>query len=143
MSENINLRINLIWTRLAIILSIMCAIIFIAAFITLRKSEILIYILATLPPVIAGYQMSKQPYATVSKNKIVIFSVFGTIKKTYQIKKNERFELKNNRIYQISSNKSTKIKVNQWFVNKHDWQRVIDVFSNSESDKIINHLIDD
>jgi len=143
MKNMFTIKYKQIWANLSIVIGVFCAFIFLAGAYLLKDITVLMYVLAAFGPIYVGFKIKKSNYALVSKNRIQVYGLLGQLKKDYTLAKNERFMTINNRIYLKRNKIRLKVKINNWFVNQQDWERVIALFSNNETDKIIKHLTDD
>ena len=143
MANYIPIRYNKIYANVYIMVGVFTLIIFCVGAILLKQLEGVVYVLAAIAPIYVGVKMHKSNYAEVSKNRIKVYGLLGGLRKDYKLNKGERFSLKSNRLYVSQNNKISKVKINDWFVNQHDWNRATELFSLNESEKITKHLIDD
>ena len=128
MAISIPIRFKPIWALTYISVGITCILIFVLGLFVIHNLIFLVYILASLFPIYFGIKMLKTPYAIVSKTNIQVYGLFGELKHDYTLDEKEIFITKNNRIYIKNENKNSKLKINKWFVNQHDWLRVIKFF---------------
>tara|TARA_R110002096_G_C14417914_1_gene708859 strand:+ start:139 stop:570 length:432 start_codon:yes stop_codon:yes gene_type:complete len=143
MKNQFSIKYKQIWANMSIVIGMFCVFIFLAGAYLLKDITILMYVLAALVPIYVGFKMRKSNYALVSKNRIQVFGLLGNIKNDYKLNKNEKFRTINNRIYLKRNKVNLKVKMNNWFVNQHDWNRVLEFFSDNENDNIIKHLTAD
>lgn len=143
MQNQFSIKHKQIWANAYIVVGLFCMFIFFAGAYFLKDFTILIYVVAAIGPIYVGFKMRKSNYALVTKNRIQVFGLLGQLKKDYKLANNEYFMEINNRIYLRRNKVRLKVKMNNWFVNQHDWDRVIELFSDNDSHKIIKHLTDD
>lgn len=143
MSNFIPITYNPVWANIYILIGVLCTIIFLIGGYTLNDFLIYSYTLIGLFPILIGFKMKMNNYAEVSSSEIKVYGLLGQLRKQYQLKPEETFQLKNNKIYIKRLNKMYKIKMNSWFINPYDWEQVLDLFNSNEFDKITKHLIDD
>ena len=143
MANYVPIRYNKVYANMYIVVGVFTFLIFCFGAIVLWQIENLVYVLAAIGPIYIGLKMHKSNYAEVSLKRIKVYGLFGNLKKDYKLNKESRFSLKSNRLYVSQNNKITKVKINDWFVNQHDWDRAVELFSLNETEKITKHLIDD
>jgi len=143
MSKFNTIKYNNNWINIYIVVGLFCLIIFLIGGYILNDYYIYAYSILAILPIYIGFTLKKILYAKVSPDEIIVFGLWGQIKKHYQLKPNEKFTVKNNRIYVLKTDKFSKVKMNSWFVNKYDWQNVIEMFDRNQAEKITKHLIND
>lgn len=143
MQNQFSIKYKQVWANAYIVVGIFCMFIFLSGAYFLNDLSILIYVIAAIGPIYVGFKMRKSNYALVTKNRIQVFGLLGQLKKDYKLANKEYFMTTNNRIYLRRNKVRLKVKMNNWFVNQHDWERVIELFSDNDSHKIIKHLTDD
>jgi len=143
MTNFIPIRYNPIWAILYIFIGLACTFIFIFASVYLNDITISVYILASLPPIYIGIILFRTPYAKITNQSIIVYGLFGQKKQTYFFLSKSQPIYKKGRFYIVKKGEFKKLKMNKWFVNKNDWERVIEFFDKDYSKKIIKHLITD
>ncbi len=116
------------WANIYILVGVICVLIFSLGYFIVNDFMILVYSIASIVPIYFGYKMKKSPYALVSKSNIEVFGLFGELKYEYICTAGSKFINRENKIFLIEKNKTTRIKMNKWFVNQADWNAVLDLF---------------
>ncbi len=142
MSITIPIKYNKIYCNLYIVVGGLSTLIFISGIIFLNDYSLFIHSILAVFLIIIGFKLRVNNYATVSKNKIVVFGLLNTERKRYELSVDEVFFFKSNRIVFERNGKLIKVKMNNWFINKYDWERVQTLFSLNDFEKITKHLID-
>jgi len=143
MTNFIPIRYNPIWALLYIMVGVLCTVLFIFASVYLKDITLLFYCIVSLPPIYIGVILYKTPYAKITVNTITIFGLLGQVKHSYEYNSRNKPIYRKSRFYLEINGKEKKLKMNKWFVNSNDWERVIDFFNDDESQNIIKHLITD
>lgn len=143
MSKSIPIRHNLIWANIYIVVGVFCTLFFLAGAFLLNQYTTVIYAIAAIGPIVIGLKMRKSNYALVSTKQIQVFGLFGELRKDYQLGDESVFILKSNRLYIKKDNSLKKVRMNNWFINRHDWERALELFETNDFEKITKHLIDD
>ena len=130
------IKYQALWGRLYFAFGIIFGLIFILGAIILDDYSILFNLLLCVMMFIIGKAMTKKPYAVYNSKEIIQYSFFGNIRKHYSFNKPDEIEIRNNHFY--LNNK--KLKMNNWFVDKRDWERAKQFYS-GESD-LLDELID-
>jgi hypothetical protein len=143
MQNKFIIKYKLVWASAYIVVGVFCMFIFLFGTYILNDLSIIVYMLIAIGPIYIGIKMRKMPYAVITKNRIQVFGLLGQLRKDYQLAKNEHFLAINNRIYLRKNKVRLKVKMNNWFVNQQDWNRVIEFFSDNDIHKITKHLVDD
>ena len=99
--------------------------------------ESLAYCLLTGLMIIIGYNIQKGPYAVYDDQNIYLYNFRFKQREHYQFKNKAQITVKNNLFY--LDNK--KLKMNKWFINKSDWNRMVQFYSSSE-DALLSELKD-
>ncbi|MGV6862361.1 MAG: hypothetical protein ACWA41_11355 [Putridiphycobacter sp.] len=142
-TNNVPIRYHVFWSNVYIAVGFGCALVFAVGGYLLKDIEVFLYIIITIFPILVGFNMRKSNYAIVSQSEIIIYGLFGQIRKQYQLEKNQKFILKSNKIYIQDASKLKKVKMNNWFVNRYDWQRAMELFISDDFEKIAKHLVSD
>ncbi len=143
MSKFIPIKYQPLLANIYILIGVFCAIIFLIGGYLLNDFLVYFYTIVALFPIYIGFKLKSNLYAKVSKNEIIVYGLLGQIRKHYTLNKNEMFIAKNNKIYLKKGNLQQKLKINNWFVDKYDWQRGIELLNGDDGQKITKHLVDD
>ena len=143
MSKFIPIKYHPLLANIYILTGVFCAVIFLIGGYLLNNFLVYFYVIVALFSIYIGVKLKSNLYAKVSKNEIIVYGLLGQIRKHYALNKNEMFIVKNNKIYLIKGNLQQKLKINNWFVDKYDWQRGIELLNGDDGQKITKHLVDD
>ena len=116
---NGEIRYQSLWGRLYITFSLLFGVVFILGAIVLEDITIAINLLLCIVMLIIGNTMLKKPYAVYNEKEIIQYSIYGSVRKHHCFERKEEVEIKNNHLYLNGK----KLKMNNWFVRKKDWER--------------------
>lgn len=125
-----------IYSGLYITLGFVFIVIFILGAVILQEFEMYLYIAAGLFLVVMGFSMRKTPYLLYDEQHIIVYGLFGQVRKEYSFEDKSEVYVRNKLFYL----KDKKISANHWMVSKHDWRRAMEFFG--EGSKLINELQD-
>ena len=128
MNEQGKIRYQPIWGRLYIVLALIFAAIFVVGAVILHDSSIYLNLVLCAVIFMIGQSMIKRPYAIYTDTDIIQYSFWGSIRKHYQFKDRGEIEVRNNHLYL----KGKKLKMNSWFLDPKDWDRVLAYYSGKE-----------
>jgi hypothetical protein len=143
MAKSIPIRHNLIWANIYIVVGVFCTLFFSVGGYMLKDYQPFIYAVAAIGPIVIGFKMRKSNYALVSLKHIQVFGLLGHLREDYQLNGQSIFFIKSNRIFITNGTKLRKVKINNWFINQHDWKRALELFETNDFEKLTKHLIDD
>ena len=98
--------------------------IFVLGAVVLHEAEMYLYIAAGVFLVLIGFGMRNTPYLIYDENRIIVFGLFGKLRKEYQFEDKSEVLVKDARFYLNGK----KINANNWMVSKHDWRRAMEFF---------------
>jgi len=132
------IKYQAIWSSLYILLGVLFGLLFIFGALLLEDLTVLFNSLAAIIVIYIGYKMRKQPYAEYNAQEIKLYSYLGTIRKRYTFQSPSAITIKSNRLYLNNE----KLKINAWMVDKKDWQRMLDFYSDT-NDVMLDELQDE
>lgn len=88
--------------------------------------------------IVVGFSIQKGPYATYSNKELRLFNFNNRERECYSFNKRSEISIINDLLYLNGK----KLKINKWFLNKEEWQRMVLFFQSSETD-LISELRDD
>lgn len=131
------IKYRAIWGKLYILLGVLFGLLFLFGSFLLKDYTILLNLVAAFIVIYLGYSMLKRPNIKYSGKEIMVMGFMGSIRKHYWFESKSEITIRNNRLYR--NNK--KLKMNDWMVDKKDWNRMIAFFSGEEK-VIMDELID-
>ena len=102
--------------------------IFILGYVIADISEALFYNILSALMIIIGYGILTGPYAIYSDQELILYTYGFKVRKTISYEDKTEIEVKNNHLY----HQGKKIQMNDWFIKKADWNRMIQFYSSSE-----------
>jgi len=129
MATSVPIKYKKIWAHVYVLVGIVCVIIFVIGFFVMKDFINLLYCFAAVIPIYFGFKMKKSAYALVSKDEILVFGLFGELKHLYKCVDDSVFIRKGNKIYIQNKGELTKLKLNNWFVNRDDWNEAMSLLN--------------
>ena len=117
-----------IWGICYILCGIAFAVIFVLGGYILNDPSIYLNLIAAIFIIYIGNNIRTKPYIEYDNNEIIVYNLFGTIKKRYALDVLSDLVITNKKFYL----KGKKLKLNHWFIDKQDWYR-FENFYNNES----------
>lgn len=117
------------WCTVHIVLGILFSIIFVLGAISLKEYSYFFYLILSGGLIYFGWNRLRKPYVTYTENSIFVYGFLGDIIYRYQFVHRSEIIVKEKKFFL----KSTKLKINSWFVNSAQWENMIRYFSNEIS----------
>lgn len=126
------------WGIINISLGIIFSLIFIIGAIFLNDNSFFYYLILTGGNIILGIIRLKKPYVLCSEirnendeitsGEIKVLNSFGQVQYRYEYKSTSEITVVGNRLCQ----NGTKLKFNSWFINKHQWNKIIRYYTDGK-----------
>lgn len=131
------IKYQAIWGKLYILLGVLFGLLFVFGAFLLKDYTILLNLAATFIVIYLGYSMLNRPNIKYNDKEIMVMGFMGSIRKHYRFESKSEITIRNNRLYQGGK----KLRMNNWMVDKKDWNRMIAFFSD-EGEVIMEELVD-
>ena len=125
--------------RLYITFGVIFMLIFILGSLVLHDMINLLYFLASSLLIVFGIIALKSPYAIYDEKELILFNLFGKIRIKYTFSSKNSIVIKKNFLYLNGE----KMKINKWFIQREEWNRMIQFYSTDNNDMIFRELQDD
>ena len=125
--------------RLYITFGVIFMLIFILGTLVLHDMINLLYFLASSLLIVFGIIALKSPYAIYDEKELILFNLFGKIRIKYTFSSKNSIVIKKNFLYLNGE----KMKINKWFIQREEWNRMIQFYSTDNNDMIFRELQDD
>lgn len=119
-----------VYGRVLILLGVVFSAIFILGFIIADMVEALFYNILSAAMIIVGFGILKGPYIIYDDSQLILYAYGLKERERINYKNKTAIEVKNNRLYY----QGKKVKINEWFIKKADWERLIRFYSGKETD---------
>lgn len=124
--------------RMLIVLGILFTSIFILGYFIAEIGDAIFYCLMSAVLIVVGFGILSGPYATYDSSSIQLYNFTGKSRKEYSFSDQSDIQVKGSHFYL----KGDKLKMNKWFMNEEEWQRMINFYS-SDADSLFTELRDD
>lgn len=125
-----------IYGRIYAILGVIFTLVFLLGTFVLNDLAILVYVIFSGFMIYLGIRMQKQPYAEYNKKELKLYSLWGGFRKRIEYQNPTEIQVKNNQLYY----KGKKIRLNDWFVNEEQWQRMMRYYSEVGENELMDEL---
>ncbi|WP_027420973.1 hypothetical protein [Crocinitomix catalasitica] len=112
-------RYQTIWGICYILSGIAFAIVFILGGYILADPSIYLNLIAAVIIIYIGNNIRTKPYIRYDQNEILVYNLFGSIRKRYKIENESTLTITNKKFYIAGK----KLRLNHWFMDKQDWHR--------------------
>ena len=126
-----------VYGRLLIALGILFTAIFILGYFIAGITESIFYCMLTAIIIIVGFGILNGPYAVYDEEVLILFTYGFKEKQRIKYKDKSEITVKSNHLY----HNGKKIKMNDWFIRKADWNRMIQFYSSSD-ESLLSELKD-
>ncbi|MBD3636524.1 MAG: hypothetical protein HUJ25_04210 [Crocinitomicaceae bacterium] len=137
MARTFEVKYNPIYGRILIVLGIVFSLIFLLGFFVVHINESLLYTLFGAFLIVIGYGMIKGCYVKYGKDFIEAYNFTGGIRKRHEFSKKSDVTIRNGQLFVHGQ----RIWINNWFLKKADWKRMIAFYSESD-DSLLTELVD-
>lgn len=126
-----------VYANVLIVLGILFTLLFFLGFLILEDVTSLVSCGASGLIIMTGFLMKRKPYLTYGPKEIQLYSVTGKVREGFYFNDKRAVRISNNHIFLDDK----KLKANDWFLNKAEWQRMVDYYSDS-SEVLMSELKD-
>ena len=120
-----------------IVLGILFTAIFILGYFIAEIGDAIYYCLMSALLIVVGFGILSGPYATYDSISIQLYNFTGKSRKEYSFTDRSEINIKGNHFYLNGK----KLKMNKWFINEEEWQRMVNFYS-SDADSLFTELKD-
>lgn len=83
-----------------------------------------------------GWGIIKHPYLEYNENELILYSFYGGVRKHFVFDQYNEITVKKGRL--LLNGK--KIKANNWFMNQHEWNKMLKFYDSTAFDSDIDVL---
>ena len=114
------LKYQSIWAFLYLFCGVLFGLLFLFSGYYLDDTAIYLNTFAAGILVYIGYNMRTKPNVSYNRTNIIVYGLFGNVRREYILDGAQEITFHNNRFYLGNE----KLKFNHWFIDKKDWERM-------------------